>query len=148
MPDAATQALAALVGRRRQLLDMLGAKQRRLPQATTPAVRRDVQVHIRWLERRVRDVDTDLTRAIEASPVWRVQEDLLRSVPGVGPVTARTRLAELPELGRVPRRAMAAVVGVAPFNRDATLGFARSISASAPPASCPRWRSSPSSTSS
>lgn len=118
VPDAATQALAALVGRRRQLLDMLGAEQRRLPQATTPAVRRDVQGHIRWLERRVRDVDTDLTRAIEASPVWRVREDLLRSVPGVGPVTARTLLAELPELGHLPRQAIAALVGVAPFNRD------------------------------
>lgn len=118
VPDAATQALAAMVARRRQLLDMLGAEQRRLPQAATPAVRRDVQAHIRWLERRVRDVDTDLTRTIEGSPVWRVQEDLLRTVPGVGPVTARTLLAELPELGHLPRRAIAALVGVAPFNCD------------------------------
>lgn len=118
VPDVATQRLAALVGRRRQLLDMLGAEQRRLPQAATPAVRRDVQAHIRWLERRVRDVDTDVTRAIEASPLWRVQDDLLRSVPGVGPVTARTLLADLPELGHVSRRAIAALVGVAPFNRD------------------------------
>jgi transposase len=118
VPDVATQALAALVARRRQLLDMLGAEQRRLPQATTSVVRRDVQAHIRWLERRVKDVDADLTRAVEASPVWRVQENLLRSVPGIGPVTARTLLAELPELGRVSRRAIAALVGVAPFNCD------------------------------
>ena len=118
VPDQATQALAALVTRRRQLLGMLGAEQRRLPQAPTAAVRHDVQAHIRWLERRLRDVDTDLARAIHASPVWRVQDDLLQTVLGVGPTTARTLLATLPELGRLDRRAIAALVGVAPFNRD------------------------------
>jgi transposase len=118
LPDAATQALAALVTRRRQLLAMLGAEQRRLPQAPTATVRRDVQAHIRWLERRVRDVDDDLTRAVQDSPVWRVQDDLLQSVPGIGPTTARTLLASLPELGHLDRRAIAALVGVAPFNRD------------------------------
>jgi transposase len=118
VPDAATQALAALVARRRQLLEMLGTERRRLPQATTPAVRRNVQKHVDWLERCLRDVDRDLTRTVEASPVWRVQENLLQSVPGIGPVTARTLLAELPELGRLSRRAIAALVGVAPYNRD------------------------------
>ena len=118
MPDTATQALAALVARRRQLLEMLGAERRRLPQATTAAVRRNVQKHLDWLERCLRDVDRDLTRTVEASPVWRVQENLLQSVPGIGPVTARTLLAELPELGRLSRRAIAALVGVAPYNRD------------------------------
>lgn len=116
--DAATQALAALVTRRRQLLDMLGAEQRRLPQAGTARVQRDLRAHIRWLERRIQDADDDLTRAVQASPVWRVQEDLLRSVPGIGPVVARTLLAQLPELGHLDRRAIAALVGVAPFNRD------------------------------
>ena len=118
VPDAATQALAALVARRRQLLDMLGAEQRRLAQATTTPVRRDLRTHIRWLERRLGDVDDDLTGAIQASPIWRVQEDLLQSVPGIGPTTARTLLAELPELGQLDRHRIAALVGVAPFNRD------------------------------
>ena len=116
--DPATQALAALVGRRRQLLDMLGAEQRRLAQATTGPVRRDLRNHIRWLARRVSDVDEEIGRAIQDSPMWRVQEDLLRSVPGIGPIVARTLLAELPELGQLDRRQIAALVGVAPFNRD------------------------------
>ena len=115
---ADTQALAALVARRRQLLDMLGAEQRRLEHATTPRVRQDVQAPIRWLQRRIDDGDTDLTPTVRQSPVWRAREDLLRSVPGVGPVTARTLLAELPELGQLTRRTAAALVGVAPFNRD------------------------------
>jgi transposase len=118
VPDAATQALAALVARRRQLLEMLGAEQRRLEQATTNAVRRDLRNHIRWLERRVTDVDDEIGGAIHGSPIWRVQDDLLQSVPGIGPTVARTLLAELPELGRLDRRAIAALVGVAPFNRD------------------------------
>jgi transposase len=118
IPDEATQAFAALVARRRQLLEMLGAEQRRLEQATTNTVRRDLRNHIRWLERRVKDVDDEIGGAIQGSPIWRVQDDLLRSVPGIGPTVARTRLAALPELGRLDRRAIAALVGVAPFNRD------------------------------
>lgn len=118
LPDADTRALAALIARRRQLIEMLGAEQRRLAQATTSAVRRDLRNHIRWLERRLTDVDDDIRGAVEKSPVWRVQEDLLRSVPGIGPIVARTLLAELPELGQLDRRAIAALVGVAPFNRD------------------------------
>jgi transposase len=115
---AETQALAALVARRRQLLEMLIAERQRLAQATTHVIRRDLRNHVRWLERRVTDVDDEIGGAIERSPVWRVQEDLLRSVPGIGPVVARTLLAELPELGHLDRRAIAALVGVAPFNRD------------------------------
>ena len=118
LPDAETRALAALVARRRQLLEILGAEQRRLAQATTSAVRRDLRNHIRWLERRLTDLDDDIRGTVEKSPVWRVQEDLLRSVPGIGPIVARTLLAELPELGHLDRRAIAALVGVAPFNRD------------------------------
>jgi transposase len=118
LPDAATQTLAALVARRRQLLEMLGAERQRLSLATARAVQRDLRQHVRWLERRVGDVDGEITAAIEASPVWRVREDLLRSVPGIGPVVARTLLAELPELGQLTRRQIAALVGVAPFNRD------------------------------
>lgn len=116
--DAATQLLAALVARRRQLLEMLGAERQRLAQGPAPRVARDLRTHVRWLERRVRDVDDEIGGAIQRSPVWRVQEDLLRSVPGIGPIVARTLLAELPELGTLDRRAIAALVGVAPFNRD------------------------------
>lgn len=118
LPDAETQALAALVARRRQLLDMLHAEQQRLHHVATGPVARDLRNHIRWLERRVADVDDETTGAIQRSAVWRVQEDLLRSVPGIGPTVARTLLAELPELGALDRRAIAALVGVAPFNRD------------------------------
>ena len=119
LADAATRALAGLIARRRQLLEMLGAERRRLEQAPpTGPITRDLRNHIRWLERRVADVDDEIGTAIQHSAVWRVQEDLLRSVPGIGPITARTLLAELPELGRLDRRAIAALVGVAPFNCD------------------------------
>ena len=119
MPDGATQALAALVTRRRQLLEMLGAERQRLQHAAgTGPVARDLRHHIKWLERRLRDVDDEIGSAIQRSGVWRVQEDLLRTVPGVGPTTARTLLAELPELGNRNRRTIAALVGVAPLNRD------------------------------
>jgi transposase len=117
--DAETHALAALVTRRRQLIEMLGMEQRRLEQAPpTGRITRDLRHHIRWLERRIEDVDDEIGTAIQASPIWRVQDDLLRSMPGIGPTTARTLLAELPELGRLDRRAIAALVGVAPFNCD------------------------------
>jgi transposase len=119
LPDTATQQLASLVARRRQLLDMLGAEQRRLAHAApTGAVTRNLRTHIRWLTRQVEQLDTEIGHAIQHSAVWRVHEDLLRSVPGIGPITARTLLAELPELGALDRRAIAALVGVAPFNRD------------------------------
>jgi transposase len=119
LADAETQALAALVVRRRQLIEMIGMERRRLEQAPpTGKITRDLRNHIRWLERRVADVDDEIGTAIQASPLWRGQDDLLRSVPGIGPTTARTLLAELPELGRLDRRAIAALVGVAPFNCD------------------------------
>jgi transposase len=118
LPDAETLALAALLARRRQLQDMLVSERQRLEKATMTKVRRDLRQHIRWLERRVDDVDEDIDGAIKRSPVWRVKDDLLQSVPGIGPTVARTLLAELPELGQLDRRAIAALVGVAPFNRD------------------------------
>jgi transposase len=117
--DAATQALAALVARRRQLLEMIGMERARLEHAPpTGPITRELRRHIRWLERRVADVDDEIGSCIAAHPTWRVQEELLRSVPGVGPTTARTLLGELPELGRLDRRAIAALVGVAPVNCD------------------------------
>lgn len=123
LPSEATRQLAQLVTRRRQLLEMLMAERQRLAHlgTTTGPVARDLRTHIRWLERRVTDADTDLTAAVRDSPVWRAQDDLLQSVPGIGPTVARTLLAELPELGTLDRRAIAALVGVAPFNCDSGL---------------------------
>jgi transposase len=117
LPDADTQALTALLARRRQLLEMLVAEKNRLGLAKG-AVRRSITQHIKWLERQVADVDGELEEAVQASPVWRAKEDLLRSVPGVGPILSRTLLGALPELGRLNRKAIAALVGVAPLARD------------------------------
>ena len=117
LPDGAAQDLLALVVRRRQLVEMLGAERNRLALARSP-VRRHVQAHVRWLERQLATVETDLTDAIQQSPVWRAREDLLRSVPGIGPTTAQALIAHLPELGHLADRAIAALVGVAPFAAD------------------------------
>jgi transposase len=117
LPDEALEALEALLTRRRQLVEMLTAERNRLLIAR-PTVRRDLQQHIRFLERRLREADDDLHTAVKASPVWRVKDDLLQSVPGVGRVVSLTLLAELPELGRLSHKEIAALVGVAPLNRD------------------------------
>lgn len=120
LPSAETTALGQLVARRRQLLEMLTAERQRLAQlgTTTGPVARDLRNHIRWLEKRVTDADGDIHTAIQQSPVWRANDDLLRSVPAIGPTVSRTLIAELPELGTLNRRAIAALVGVAPFNCD------------------------------
>jgi len=117
LPDDATRTLTALLARRRQILEMLTAERNRLEHAV-PAVRRDLIQHIRWLERRLRDVDHDLDRTVQSSPIWRAKENLLRSLPGVGPVTSRTLIGSLPELGFLNRKQIAALVGVAPLARD------------------------------
>jgi transposase len=117
LPDDAAQALDALLTRRRQLLDMLVAEKNRLGFARPP-IRRSLTQHIRWLERQLGDVDDELGRMIEASPLWRAKDNLLQSVPGVGPVLSRTLLGELPELGQLNRKQIAALVGVAPLARD------------------------------
>lgn len=120
LPDAATQGLAAVVTRRRQLVDMLTAERNRLSCAPL-GLRKELQAHIRWLERRIAGLDTELEHAIRTSPVWRAQEARLRSVPGIGPIVARTLLAQLPELGTLAPKPLAALVGVAPLNRDSGL---------------------------
>jgi transposase len=117
LPDAAAQALDARLTRRRQVLDMLVAEKNRLGFARPP-IRRKITQHIRWLERQLDDVDHELGQMIEASPVWRAKDNLLRRVPGVGPVLSRTLLGELPELGQLNRKQIAALVGVAPLARD------------------------------
>jgi len=117
LPDEAAQLLDSLLTRRRQLVDMLTAEKNRLGFARGP-VKRDINRHIRWLEKRLADVDGDLQDAIAASPLYQAKADLLRSVPGVGPVTTLTLIAALPELGHLSRHQIAALVGVAPLNRD------------------------------
>jgi transposase len=120
LPDAAHQELTALVTRRRQLVEMLTAERNRVALARG-AVRQDLRQHIRWLERRLGDVDGQLTHLVRSSPVWRAHDNLLRSVPGIGPVTASSLIAYLPELGHLTRRQIAALVGCAPLNRDSGL---------------------------
>ncbi len=120
LKDQQTQALTALVTRRRQLVTMLVAEKNRLAAAPKP-VQKDIKAHIAWLEKRLADIDNQLHEAIRESPVWRANEVLLRSVPGVGPVLSVTLLSQLPELGRLNRRQITALVGVAPFNRDSGL---------------------------
>lgn len=117
LPDEQTQALAALLARRRQLLEMLTAEKNRLGSARHP-VRPRLKVHLTWLEREVAQTDRDLAHTIRESPVWREKDDLLRTVPGVGPGLARTLIVNLPELGTLSQKQIAALVGVAPLNRD------------------------------
>lgn len=118
LPDRQRQALDDLMGRRRQLMDMLVMEKNRLGQARDPHVRRDIQGLIRVLEKRIDGCDGDLQRLIRESPVWRAQEDLLRSFNGIGKANAFMMLAELPELGTLSRKKIAALVGVAPIARD------------------------------
>ena len=96
---------------------MMVAEKNRLKMAST-AVEKDIGEHIEWLKRKLKSVDSELERRIKASPVWRAKEDLLRSVPGIGPVVSRTLIGELPELGQLNRQQIAALAGVAPLNRD------------------------------
>jgi len=117
LPDAATRQLTGLVTRRRQVIEMLTAEKNRLRTAA-PAVRDHIKEHILWLERSLSDLDSELGQAIRSSDIWRTQDDLLQSAPGVGPVLSTTLLAELPELGSLNRKEIAALVGVAPLNRD------------------------------
>lgn len=117
LPDAATRELSGLLARRRQLVEMRTAESNRLRQAVEP-VRPDIREHLRWLDKRLQQLDRDLHDRLRASPLWRDKEDLLRSIPGIGPVFSMTLLAEVPEVGSVNHRQLAALVGVAPFNCD------------------------------
>lgn len=117
LTDDETERLRDLLVRRRQLVEMLKMEKTRAHQAEG-AVLTDIKQHIAWLEKRIKRVDRDLDDAIKTSPVWRENEQLLRSVPGVGRVVALTLLAELSELGKVNRKEIAALTGVAPYARD------------------------------
>jgi transposase len=117
LPDEEAQALQAILTRRRQILEMLTAENNRLRMAPE-AVAKRIRAHMKWLEKEIERTDRDLDEAVEANTTFKANEALLRSVPGVGPVLARTLLAELPELGTLTHKRLCALVGVAPFNRD------------------------------
>jgi transposase len=116
--DEQAREFKALVARRRELVDMIVREKNRFYQAATKRVRKDLEAHIRFLERRLQSIDDDMDDAVRSSPLWRGKEDLLRTVPGVGVRTARTLLAEMPELGALSRRKIASLAGLAPMNRD------------------------------
>lgn len=122
LPDATTRALSALMTRRRQLQEMLTAEQNRLLAAAVqdaPEPLRDqIGDHIDWLRHQIQELDDDLTRQVRSSPLWREREQLLRSIPGIGPIVSATLLSHLPELGQLDRKAIAKLVGVAPLNHD------------------------------
>ena len=120
LPDEQSQKLEALLARRRQLVEMLTAERNRRAMAGAQVLQ-DVDEHIAWLKMRLRDLDEKLAAAVQESPVWRDKDALLRSVPGIGPAVSVTLLAELPELGTLNRKKIAALVGVAPLNRDSGL---------------------------
>jgi transposase len=117
LPDEQGRELKALMARRRQLIEMLVAEENRLKQAP-PALHHQLRSHIDYLRKDLHRLNRDLDQLLRSSPLWREQENLLRGVPGVGPVLCATLLAELPELGRLTRREIAKLVGVAPLVRD------------------------------
>lgn len=120
LPDEAAAVLEGLLARRRQLVEMLAAEKNRRALLTatqgSAKVVRSVNSHIRWLEKQIEGLDRDIGSTIEQSPIWRAKDDLLRSVPGIGKVTSRTLLADLPELGHLTRKQIASLAGLAPFN--------------------------------
>ena len=117
LPDQATQQLADLVTRRRQIIDMIGAERQREKRAN-PRIKKSIGRLVKSLERELSSVDTDIDDAVRGSPAWREKEDLLSSVPSVGPAISRTLIAELPELGTLSHKEIAALVGLAPFARQ------------------------------
>jgi transposase len=117
LPDEEARALEALLVRRRQLVAMRVQEVNRLG-LMQGAMRKRIKAHIDWLEKEIDKLEVDLTAGLRRSPAWRAKDDLLQSFKGVGPVTSGTLMVALPELGQLDRRAIAALVGIAPFNRD------------------------------
>lgn len=121
LPDAQLLELEALVNRRRQLVDMQATESKR-KQTSPPSVHASIDEVIEFLAKQVADIDDDMTTLIKKTPAWREGDELLRSTPGVGPVLSRTLLALVPELGKLTRKQIASLVGVAPFNNDSGRG--------------------------
>jgi transposase len=118
LPDAQTQLLADLVARRRQIIEMIGAERQREKRISVPRLKKSIARLLKALENELSSLDSDIDDAMRGSPAWREKEDLLASVPGVGPVISRALIAELPELGSLGRKQIAALAGLAPFTRQ------------------------------
>lgn len=118
LADADSQALAELVARRRQVVEMIGMETNRLHQGRNPRIQRMLRATLKTLTDQLAELDRDIDNTVRRSPIWRAADNLLTSVPGVGDVTAHTLIADLPELGQLDRRRIAALVGVAPINRN------------------------------
>jgi Transposase and inactivated derivatives len=117
LPDQVTLELRALTARRRQIIEMIVAERNRLAM-TSKAVGKRIVAHIRWLEQELERANQDLDQSIRQSPIWKENQEVLLSTPSIGPVTSRTLIAELPELGTLNRKQISALVGLAPFTRD------------------------------
>ena len=118
LPDEQTQALSDLVARRRQIVQMIVSERQREKRVTIKRIKRSIERLLAALEKELNELDQELDEMMRGSPAWRRNEDLLKTVPGVGPVVARTVLAEVPELGRLSRREIAALAGLAPWTRQ------------------------------
>ena len=127
LPDAATRLLGDLVARRRQIVEMIGAERQRERRLTTPHLRKSIARLVKALEKELVSVDAEIDDSVRGSPAWREKEDLLASVPGVGSIIARTLIAELPELGQLGRKQIAALAGLAPFTRQSGQWHGRSF---------------------
>jgi transposase len=112
------RALAAIMARRVQIIEMVASEKTRLSSVPNAEMAKDIKSHIVWLEKRLRKIDEDLGNRVKRTPLWRERDELFQSVPGIGAVTSHTLLAHLPELGTLDRRKIAALVGVAPLNWD------------------------------
>ena len=147
LPDQATRMLADLLGRRRQIVEMMASESQRLRRTEMPRVRKSIERLLVALKRELADIDHDIDDTVRGSPVWREKEDLLASVPGIGPIIARTMVADLPELGTLGRKQIGALAGIVPFVRQSGNGRARPTLAAAGPrsgrrcSSAPRWPS-------
>jgi transposase len=117
LPDAQTQALSMLLARRRQLVEMQTAERNRRV-GVSPSIRAEIDEHLAWLAVRLKQADRELLRLLRGSPLWRERDDLLEGIPGVGPILTATLVADLPELGTLSHKQIAALVGIAPLNRD------------------------------
>jgi len=118
LPTEQQQAMQELVSRQRQLVEIRAAESNRLRRTRTTAVRHNLQIHLAWLDKQIQEMDRQIRQLITASPCWRQKDQLLQSVPGVGPKLSSVLVAHLPELGQLNRRQIASLVGLAPFNRD------------------------------
>jgi transposase len=127
LADEATRLLADLVARRRQIVEMMGAERQREQRMTVPRLKNSIARLLKALEKELASLDDDIDDAVRGSPAWREKDNLLESVPGVGPVISRTLIAELPELGQLGRKEIAALVGLAPFTRQSGMWRGKSF---------------------